>query len=250
MFLYTHIEKCAGTSFNELLSLSFLRYIHITKNRFGGNELKNDLSLEQYIKISKYYPTGIGGHSVRPYLEYFDDKTLKITFLRNPIDRYISHMNHIIETKWASSVDDFIAKEQYWDFMTKKIAGSNDFNKASNLLSGFHFIGDVNQYAKSLNYLEDVFDRKLISKNENRNQRKTNDGYIKFSDLSNEQKNRVEQNNVNDIKLYDSFIVNSSIISSYDPNFIVRPPSLLREKLVLKLNKIKKKKIVEPIRLY
>ena len=249
MFLYTHIEKCAGTSFNELLSLTFLRYIHITKNKHGGNELRNDLSLEQYKQLSKYHPSGIGGHSVRPYLEYYNEKHIKITFLRNPIDRYLSHLNHIIESGWATSVDDFLAKEQYKNFMTNKIAGSNDFNKASNLLGGFDFIGDVNQYAKSLNYLQDVFQKKLISKTENRNERKSKDTYIKFSDLTNEQKIRVEENNINDIKLYDFFIVNNSIIDSYDSNFIITPPSLLREKLVLKLNTIKRKKIVEPIRL-
>lgn len=71
MFLFTHIEKCAGTSFNEILSLTYPRYFYVTKNKYGGNKKRNDLTIEQYKKILKYYPFGIDGHSLRPYLEFY-----------------------------------------------------------------------------------------------------------------------------------------------------------------------------------
>ena len=77
MFLFTHIEKCAGTSFNEILSLTFPRYIQITKNNYGGNEHRNDLSLAQFKKIKKYFPSGIGGHCIRPYLEFMSIRSKK-----------------------------------------------------------------------------------------------------------------------------------------------------------------------------
>jgi len=248
VFLFTHIEKCAGTSLNDVLSLTFLRYFHVTVNNYGGNELRNDLDLNQFNKIKKYKPSGIGGHSVRPYLEYFNTDVKKITFLRNPIDRYLSHLNHIIETGWAKSIDDFLSKEQFKDFMTKKIAGENEYDKAFDILSNFNFVGDANQYAKSLNYLQDVLQVRLIGNDVNKNQRSSNTNYIKYSDLSNEQKNKVEENNKNDIKLYKKLIINNSIINTYNDVFLYKKPSLVREKLVLKLNKYKKKKIVEPIR--
>ncbi len=200
MFLFTHIEKCAGTSFNELLSYNYLRYFHITKNNYGGNEFRNDLNLVQYKKLLKYHPTGIGGHSVRPYLNFFDKKAIRITFFRNPVERYISHMNHTIERGWAKSIDDFFEKEQFKDFMTKKIAGLNELKTASDILSSFNFIGNVNEYNKSLNYLEDILQKKFIGRNNYKNQRKFNKGYVKYSDLTNKQIIKVEENNRNDIK--------------------------------------------------
>src|SRR5690554_3264346 len=138
MFLFTHIEKCAGTSFNEILSLTYPLYFHVTKNKYGGNETRNDLTLEQYKKISRFFPSGIGGHSIRPYLEFLP-LSKRITFLRNPIERYLSHYNHLIEGGWVTSIDEFLDIESLKNFMTKKIAGNNDYNYAEQLLSQFVF---------------------------------------------------------------------------------------------------------------
>lgn len=38
--IFTHIEKCAGTSFKDVLQLNFIRYVHISKNFYGGNDQK------------------------------------------------------------------------------------------------------------------------------------------------------------------------------------------------------------------
>lgn len=152
MFLFTHIEKFAGTSFNDVLSLTFPRYIHIIKNHFGGNETRNDLTFEQYRKILHYYPSGIGGHSVRPYLDFLP-RSKRITFLRNPLERYLSQYNHMVEGGWTTSIDDFLKLDFCNNFMTKKIAGSNDLKYAVKLLTTYEFIGNADEYNKSLNYL-------------------------------------------------------------------------------------------------
>ena len=188
MFLFTHIEKCAGTSFNEILSLTYPRYFHVTKNKYGGNERRNDLTLEQYKKILRYFPSGIGGHSVRPYLDFLpSDK--RITFLRNPLDRYLSQYNHMIERGWTTSIEKFLDTEFYNNFMTKKIAGSpSEYNSAENILKGFKFIGNADEYNKSLNYFQDKLQVKLIGNLELKNQRKFRQSYLRYSDLSNIQK--------------------------------------------------------------
>src|SRR5690606_13630328 len=138
MFLFTHIEKCAGTSFNEILSLTYPRYFHITKNGYGGNEKRNDLTEIQYKKLLRYCPSGIGGHSVRPYLEFLPSSK-RITFLRNPLERYISQYNHMAESGWTNSIEEFIKNVFYNDFITKKIAGTNDYKYAETLLYSFDF---------------------------------------------------------------------------------------------------------------
>lgn len=201
MFIFTHIEKCAGTSFNDILSHTFLRYIHITKNNFGGNELRNDLTLEQFQKIKKFFPSGIGGHSIRPYLRFLPQSN-RLTFLRNPIDRYMSQYNHMIERGWATSFETFLNSEFYSNFMTKKISGINDFDLASFYLRDFIFIGDVGRYNQSLNYLQDVMNVRLKVFDTRKNQRKNNVKYLHFTDLSEKEKLRVEENNQLDIKLY------------------------------------------------
>lgn len=91
MFLFTHVEKCGGTSLHRLFSLSFIWYYH-APNIYGGNQIRNDLTITEFKKLRRYNFIGIGGHSVRPYYNY-EQNTKKIvkyiTFLRNPIDRSI-----------------------------------------------------------------------------------------------------------------------------------------------------------------
>lgn len=247
MFLFTHIEKCAGTTFNEILSLTFPRYFHITKNNYGGNEKRNDLTHEEYKKILRFYPSGIGGHSIRPYLEFLPSSK-RITFLRDPLSRYISHFNHMLERGWTTSFDDYLTKDFFHDFITKKIAGSSDLKYAIELLSDFYFIGDADEFNRSLNYLQDVLDVKLIGQSTYTNQRSTNAHYLKLSDLTSNQKQKAEENNQLDIKLYNKFIIQNSPIRSYSDIVELRSPSKLRVKVIQKINKFKKEKIVNPIR--
>lgn len=248
MFLFTHIEKCAGTSFNEILSLTYPRYFHITKNHYGGNETRNDLTFDQYKKILKYYPSGIGGHSVRPYLDFLPVKK-RITFLRNPLDRYLSQYNHMIERGWTTSIEVFLETEFYNNFITKKIAGINSYNSAEKILKGFEFIGSANEYNKSLNYLQDVLNIKLIGTLDVRNKRNHKRDYLNFSDLSNAQKLKAEENNKLDIQLYEKFILQNSIIDHYSETAVLKQPSKFRKRLIHKIDKYKKHKIINPIRL-
>lgn len=93
MFLFCHIEKCGGTTINQSLGLSFRRYIHVTKNFTGGNHEINNLTEDQFKKLLAFYPQGIGGHSVRPYLDFKHEKFKSaqwVTFLRDPLERALS----------------------------------------------------------------------------------------------------------------------------------------------------------------
>lgn len=249
MFIFTHIEKCAGTSFNEILELTFPRYIHVTKNLYGGNEKKNDLSYEQYNKLMKFFPSGIGGHSLRPYNDFLNKKNLKLTFLRNPVDRYMSQFNHLADTQWACSLETFLAKKNYYNFITEKIAGENNYNYANSILSTYDFIGNTDEYNKSLNLLKEVLDTKLIGNLTHKNVRVSNNNYLKFSDLSNHEKLRVEENNKNDIKLYEKYVENNLILKEYSDELNLIQASNFREKCIKKLSNYKKKHIVDPIRL-
>lgn len=248
MFLFTHIEKCGGTSFHDILSLTYPRYFHITKNRYGGNELRNDLTKEQYHKIMRYRPSGIGGHSVRPYQEFYKKSHTKITFLRDPISRYLSHYNHQKERGWTHSIEHFLEKDFFCDFITYKIAGTRDVEMAKKLLANFQFIGATEAYNKSLNCLMDIMNKKFVGAVEVKNQRNYDAGYVRFSDLSPAQKLKVEENNRFDIQLYEMFISNNNQLNGYSDELQLKSPSKLRKKLLHKINKYKKEEIINQIR--
>src|SRR5690554_4948970 len=184
MFLFVHIEKCGGTSLSEMLSLSFPRYFRISKNNYGGNDIRNDITKIQLRKLLRYYPSGIGGHCIRPYAIENISPVTYITFFRNPMECYMSHLNHSIEGGWSHGFSDFSKKEYYNDFMTKKIARENDFSIACKYLNQFAFIGDVNQYNKSLNRLAEVLDANLYGDPIIKNARKFKENYVSFDDLS------------------------------------------------------------------
>ncbi|SDH87165.1 MULTISPECIES: sulfotransferase family 2 domain-containing protein [Winogradskyella] len=249
MFLFTHIEKCGGTSFNEVLSLTYPRYFHVTKNKYGGNETRNDLTSIQYHKIMNYCPQGIGGHSVRPYFDFLP-QSKRITFFRDPLERYLSQYNHMAERGWVTSIDDFLEINFYSNFITKKISGvDGDINYAITLLDNYEFIGDVNRYNKSLNYLQDVLHVKLIGSINQKNVRKFNKNYLNLNDLSEKQYYKAEQNNQLDIKLYEKYILSKNILNQYNDDIILKKPSKLRLKLLSKINTYKKYKIITPLRL-
>ena len=251
MFLFTHIEKCAGTSFNGILSLTYLRYIHVTRNNYGGNELRNDLSAEQLQYILRFHPSGIGGHSVRPYLNFNNqtfEKAKKITFLRNPLERYVSQFNHDYERGFTESFEHFLNRDYCKDFMTTKLAGTIDYNFAKKKLNDFDFVGDANRFNQSVNCLQDVLNKNFFGKYIHENKRSSNKNYLKLSDLSSRELLRVEENNRNDIKLYEDFIVKKNELTGYSEKIKLKKPSEFRAKLVRKINKFKKEKIVNPIR--
>lgn len=249
MFLFVHIEKCGGTTLSDMLSLSFPRYLRITKNNYGGNDIRNDITPLQFKKLLKYIPSGIGGHCIRPYAIEYRRPVSYITFFRNPIERYMSHLNHNIEGGWSQSFTDFSRKEYYNDFMTKKIANSNDFSLACKYLDQFEFIGDVNQYNKSLDRLADVLDAKLYGDSIIKNERKFKENYVFFDDLSSREKLIVEEVNKNDIRLYEKYILQTNILNVYSDNFQLKRPSDLRVRIIRKLNKFKKENIINPIRM-
>jgi len=127
--------------------------------------------------------------------------------------------------------------------MTVKIAGLEDYKIANKFLSDFDFIGDVNQYNKSINLLQDKLGVRFYALDENRNKRKNKNGYIKVEDLSTSQLLRAEENNAEDIKLYEKFVLQNNIFSSYSNVLTYKKPSELRVKAIRKIEKYRKNEI-------
>ena len=244
--IFTHIEKCAGTSFNSSLELTFLRYVHVSKNFQGGNERNNDLTKNQFLEIKKIFPSGIGGHSVRPYIDFIDIlNNFSITFLRDPLERYMSQYNHDKEMGFTRDFKHFLSRDYMKNFMVNKIAGENDLAKAKSLLDQFSFVGDSNRYYQSLHHLTKLIGKRFYGYTQSKNVRKSNENYLRFDALNFEDKNEAIKQNELDIKLYDYFISQSDYLNDYSDIYNYKTPSHLRTKIVRKLSKAKKKKIIE-----
>src|SRR5690606_5970873 len=157
-------------------------------------------------------------------------------------------MNHNIEGGWSKSFSEFIKKDYYVNFMTKKMAGEDDFNKACLYLDKFDFIGDVDKFNQSLNAFQDVLNVRFYGNKIPKNERKNKEGYISFEDLNSQQKLLVEERNKNDILLYEKYILKSNNLKNYSDSIQLKEPSDLRVKIIGKLNKFKKENIVNPIR--
>lgn len=64
----------------------------------------------------------MGGHRIRLYEDY-ENVDLFITVLRNPIDRYYSHLSHQLERGIINSIEEFSNDPFYNNFMCKRISG-------------------------------------------------------------------------------------------------------------------------------
>lgn len=152
--------KTAGLTFHYILRNNYgINYVRIRKENFIPADLKALISLNKNIKA-------ISGHGLRsiikldsisPDLEY-------ITFLRDPIRRYLSHFNHAkLRNIFESSLDDFVTVLSESDYQTKFVlgaqndedrnfkAGKKDLEEAKKILANdFAFVGIVEQFDESL----------------------------------------------------------------------------------------------------
>src|SRR5215467_8612457 len=88
LICFIHIEKAAGTSFHQILKDHIPGYLVLKPHPRHGAEF----SPQQLSLLLRCFPKikGLGGHRIRPYLDYEPSTKKKIeyiTILRSPIDR-------------------------------------------------------------------------------------------------------------------------------------------------------------------
>jgi hypothetical protein len=179
MICFIHIEKASGSTLHHIFRNNFLSYISTTPFKVWTNEPQNALKQEEMALLcGKWlgHTKGIGGHNTRCFLEYeavVSGEVQYVTFLREPISRYISHYNHQKFVKgldWTK--DSFFEEARFSNFMTKKIAGKEDVDLAKRYLSEkFAFIGLTEHFNESLLLMKDAlhmpqFDIRYQKKNE------------------------------------------------------------------------------------
>lgn len=105
MIIFTHIPKTAGTTFHT-----------IAESSYNNNLCKKDIRKMSYKmgdKIS-FTPSYVGGHLPYGLHRLFPDSNFKyVTFLRNPVDRYISCFNHVHKKVFSRKRGSILLEEIY-----------------------------------------------------------------------------------------------------------------------------------------
>jgi len=210
--IFLHIEKAAGTTFHHILRNNIPYYMTLNNHKFF---VKYDgvFSYKMFMKLIHFLPfmNGMGGHTVRRYEnyeKYFKNrKPAYITFLREPVSRYLSHYNYQKLTMGINwDINSFMNEGKFNNFQTKKIAGKEDLDKAKEILSKqFDFIGLSEEFDLSLLLLQKTIPEviKNISYSK-RNVLSGKDNRVeKLNGFPEEIKQKIYEKNKLDIELYN-----------------------------------------------
>lgn len=208
LICFIHIERSGGTTLHHVLRRTSINYYSIPSNRgkYGINLSVNNLN-----RLLKALPfiTGVGGHTLKSFMKYEEFINREIsyfTFLRNPIDRYLSQYNYILKYfNKDLTFDDYLSNKRFQNFIVKHICGEEELDKAVKEIDKYDFVGFTDDYEESIDSLgtflgvkysgiENIIPINSIDKN------KTN--FITSLNLNPYQYKKALHNNVLDIELY------------------------------------------------
>ncbi len=207
-FVFIHIEKAAGSTLHNLIKYHIPNYFVLYPWWYWSNEKGAFVTAEELRLIKRLYPflKGVGGHTVRTYAGY--EKAVKgkinyFTFLREPVKRYLSHFYYQNNKMgFRRSLDDFLGEPRFNNYMTVRLAGSEDVEKAKTVLKEkFRFVGLTEHFNESLLLLVNrVFGDKFIPYYQSFNV--TRERHVSFDELTAGQKEKVLANNRLDLELF------------------------------------------------
>lgn len=163
-------------------------------------------------RLKRYWPfplSGIGGHRMGAWLGY--EEVLKrelfyFTFLRNPLKRYLSHLNWQMHIKKRfGSPEEFIADDYFDNFQCYRIAGSRHAEKACAMLEErFAFTGLLEEYDRSLLLWRHALGRPDLDLCYQRENVKDYGAQtIRREDLTDRLWKKIEEKNAEDMALYE-----------------------------------------------
>ena len=209
MIVFCHIPKTAGTSLNEFLRLHFGSELLAARERSGSTYLPKDLRMDS--KIYKNVRC-ISGHGLKPYIHFeeFEDDMCWFTFMRDPVERFVSQYIHQYtngESMYDLSIEEWAEKYDRSNWMVKWIAGSENLEKAIEILNKkFFFVGIVEEYEDSLLTLGTYLETDLGYSQRRKEKMLTRDHDLKRNLLSKrytELKDFYLENNSLDLQLYE-----------------------------------------------
>lgn len=157
MICFIHIERAGGTTLHHVFRNNYASFVTLYPWYYWANEEDNVFTRREAQNFFKLVPQPVafGGHTSRSYLGYEDVVNVPVeymTFVRSPISRYMSHyyyQNHVMKRNWT--IERFLDEPRFSNYMTKRIAGDFDVEKAKDELSRrFRFVGITERFDESL----------------------------------------------------------------------------------------------------
>ncbi len=209
---FVHIERAGGTTLHGMLENARPGYVSLKSWDRPGDH-RNILTPEKLRFFLRCVPfaKGVGGHTTRSFLGYetvLRDRCISyITFVRRPVERYMSHFNYqrmVMGHRW--SLEGFLADERFANFQTKRIAGGADVGAAKAALrEKFAFVGLTDRYDESLVLLRrvGVLPGGATLNYERMNELRGSEGLLTVESLDRRLRDQVQQANALDEELYE-----------------------------------------------
>ncbi|MCH8148855.1 MAG: sulfotransferase family 2 domain-containing protein [Planctomycetes bacterium] len=133
IIVFSHIPKTAGMTVQLLLRRHFgLRHLDLPKGFIYTEALlKRDLRLNPLVR-------SLAGHSLRPFVDFgaLQDRLVWYTFLRDPVQRFISHYQHAVEKEGVQTpFDVWLRAPANSNWHVRMLAGREDLERAKEVLS-------------------------------------------------------------------------------------------------------------------
>jgi len=157
MICFIHIERAGGTTLHYMFRHNYFSFVTLTPWYLWTNEKQNIFTAAEAKALFRTLPfvKAFGGHTARSYLGYESaiGKPIEyVTFVREPISRYLSHFryqNRAMGIPWT--IDEYLNEPRFDNFMTRRIAGTCDLDLAKqHLMEDYQFVGLTGHFDESL----------------------------------------------------------------------------------------------------
>jgi len=207
---FVHIERAGGTTLRELLLHAFPSYLPLKPWYCWANEPENVFHPDELRALLRWFPflRGVGGHTTRPWLDYAGAtgrELLTFTFVREPIARYMSHLNYQrLRAGVPWTLDAFLAEHRFDDYHTRRLAGRADLDAAKRALeTQIGFVGLTERFDESLLLFRQALGEPDLDVRYERRNTLDQGELIRFEDLTSDQQERVRAANRLDLALYE-----------------------------------------------
>ena len=204
---FDHIEKAGGITLHNLFHRLYFGYVspHPDK-RFGDPWTARHIALLQ--QLLPFKMTAIGGHRMRAFMNYesvIKEPIFYFTVMRDPVARYMSHLNwqkNLMKMNWT--IESFTAEKYNDNWQAYRIAGERNLDKAKEIMvKKFGLIGMIEKYDETMVLLKAAMgDFRADYRYQEANIKNYRDQLIRFDDLTAEMQEKVIANNAIDIALY------------------------------------------------
>ena len=146
---FAHIPKTAGMTVQFLLRRHFgIRHLDLPRGFvYTKRLLSRDLKLSPRVR-------SLAGHSLRPFVDFgtLEDRLAWYTFLREPVNRFLSHYQHAVEKNGVTApLDRWMTDPTTGNWQVRMLSGGEDLGAAKQILdTKIQCVGLMERFNESL----------------------------------------------------------------------------------------------------